>query len=63
MQENKNSFDDIILDKTNKSEKIKKILLRVIALVILFLVVMIVMKLINSGDTPSKQNIFPAEPD
>ena len=44
MQENKNSFDDIILDKTNKSEKIKKILLRVIALVILFLVVMIVMK-------------------
>lgn len=36
MDDRKNNFDDIILDKTNKSEKIKKILLRVIALAILF---------------------------
>lgn len=58
-------FDDIILEKDNKSEKIKKILLRVIALVILFLVVMIVMKLINADDAPSSeqnaQGIFPTE--
>ena len=58
-------FDDIILEKDNKSEKIKKILLRVIALVILFLVVMIVMKLINSDEAPSSeqnaQGIFPTE--
>ena len=59
--ENKNEFDDIILEKSNKNEKIKKILLRVIALVILFLVVMIVMKLINSSDTPN-ENIVPEEP-
>lgn len=65
--ENKNSFDDLILDKNNKSEKIKKILLRVIALVILFLIVMIVMKLINSDEstvnqTQNTQSIFPSEP-
>ncbi|QWU79774.1 SPOR domain-containing protein [Campylobacter novaezeelandiae] len=57
----KNEFDDIILDKSNKSEKIKKILLRVIALVILFLVIMIVMKLINGNDS-SEKNILPSEP-
>lgn len=65
MDGNKNNFDDIILDKTNKSEKIKKILLRIIALAILFLIVMIVMKLINSGDTSSQntsESIFPSEP-
>ncbi|WP_273404048.1 SPOR domain-containing protein [Campylobacter avium] len=66
MDDRKNNFDDIILDKTNKSEKIKKILLRVIALAILFLVVMIVMKLINSDDVNKEeavsQGIFPAEP-
>lgn len=65
MDGNKNNFDDIILDKTNKSEKIKKILLRIIALAILFLIVMIVMKLINSSDTSSQNtsdSIFPSEP-
>ncbi|KGI56725.1 SPOR domain-containing protein [Campylobacter sp. MIT 97-5078] len=64
--ENKNSFDDLILDKNNKSEKIKKILLRVIALVILFLIVMIVMKLINNDESTNQaqnsQSIFPSEP-
>lgn len=60
MENKKNEFDDIILEKTNKSEKIKKILLRIIALVILFLVVMIVMKLINGKE---EQNpIIPSEP-
>ncbi|TQR33089.1 SPOR domain-containing protein [Campylobacter sp. MIT 99-7217] len=54
MDDKKTSFDDLILDKSNKSEKIKKILLRVIALVILFLVVMIVMKLINGGESEEK---------
>ena len=65
MDTDKNNFDDIILDKTNKNEKIKKILLRVIALAILFLLVMIVMKLINSSDTKSQamsNTIFPSEP-
>ncbi|MBK1973294.1 SPOR domain-containing protein [Campylobacter sp. TTU-622] len=57
----KNEFDDIILDRANKSEKIKKILLRVIALVILFLVIMIVMKLINGNDS-NENNILPSEP-
>ena len=56
------NFDDIILDN-NKSERVKKLLLRVIALVILFLVVMIVMKLLNSGDeNKGSQTLFPAEP-
>lgn len=60
MENKKNEFDDIILEKTNKSEKIKKILLRIIALVILFLVVMIVMKLINGKE---EQNpIISSEP-
>ncbi|MGH2327184.1 SPOR domain-containing protein [Campylobacter taeniopygiae] len=60
---NKNDFDDIILEKSNKSEKIKKILLRVIALIILFLIIMIVMKLINSGGDDNKnQTILPSEP-
>jgi len=59
MENDKNNFDDIILEKSNKSEKIKKILLRVIALVILFLVVMIVMKLINTDETA---DILPNEP-
>ncbi len=58
----KNDFDDIILEKSNKNEKIKKILLRVIALVILFLVVMIVMKLINGGDDATQSEILPPEP-
>ncbi|WP_270978547.1 SPOR domain-containing protein [Campylobacter helveticus] len=61
MENNKNEFDDIILEKSNKNEKIKKILLRVIALVILFLVVMIVMKLINS-DENTEQLTPPSEP-
>lgn len=60
--QDKNNFDDLILGKSNKSEKIKKILLRVIALVILFLVVMIVMKLINSGEERPSQTLFPPEP-
>ncbi|MBF7048850.1 SPOR domain-containing protein [Campylobacter volucris] len=62
MEENKkNEFDDIILQKSNKNEKIKKLLLRAIILVIVFLVVMIVMKLINN---PSEENSLqvPAEP-
>ncbi len=58
----KNEFDDIILEKSNKNEKIKKILLRVIALVILFLVVMIVMKLINGSDDSKQNDILPPEP-
>ncbi|EGK8255648.1 SPOR domain-containing protein [Campylobacter coli] len=63
MENNKNEFDDIILEKSNKSEKMKKILLRVIALVILFLVIMIVMKLINSGEENTEnQSILPSEP-
>lgn len=64
MENNKNDFDDIILEKSNKSEKIKKILLRIIALVILFLAVMIVMKLINSNDEKSSQDqlLIPSEP-
>ncbi|EOC5018420.1 SPOR domain-containing protein [Campylobacter upsaliensis] len=57
----KNEFDDIILEKSNKNEKIKKILLRAIALIILFLVVMIVMKLINS-DENTEQLTPPSEP-
>lgn len=57
----KNEFDDIILEKGNKNEKIKKILLRAIALIILFLVVMIVMKLINS-DESTEQLTPPSEP-
>lgn len=61
MENKKNEFDDIILEKSNKNEKIKKILLRVIALVILFLVVMIVMRLINS-DEVSEDATVPAEP-
>ncbi|MDO4673632.1 SPOR domain-containing protein [Campylobacter sp.] len=61
MEKKNNEFDDIILEKSNKNEKIKKILLRVIALVILFLVVMIVMRLIN-GDEASEDNILPSEP-
>lgn len=58
----KNEFDDIILEKSNKNEKIKKILLRVIALIILFLVVMIVMKLINGSDDSAQNDILPPEP-
>ncbi|TKX32651.1 SPOR domain-containing protein [Campylobacter aviculae] len=63
MENKKNDFDDIILEKSNKSEKIKKILLRVIALVILFLIIMIVMKLINNGSNDNQnQAILPSEP-
>ncbi|AJC86005.1 SPOR domain-containing protein [Campylobacter sp. RM16704] len=62
MEENKkNEFDDIILQKSNKSEKLKKILLRSIILVIVFLVVMIVMKLINNP-SEDKTLQMPAEP-
>ena len=62
MENNKNEFDDIILEKSNKSEKIKKILLRIIALVILFLAIMVVMKLINNDDESTQESIFPSEP-
>ncbi len=64
MENNKNEFDDIILEKSNKNEKIKKILLRIIALVILFLAIMIIMKLINGSDDENMQNqsILPSEP-
>lgn len=58
-----NNFDDIILDKGNKSEKLKKLLLRIIALAILFLVVLITMKLLSANDT--EQNTLsplPEEP-
>lgn len=57
------NFDDIILDKSNKSEKLKKLLLRIIALAILFLVVLITMKLLSGNDT--EQNTLsplPEEP-
>lgn len=57
------NFDDIILDKGNKSEKLKKLLLRIIALAILFLVVLITMKLLSGNDT--EQNTLsplPEEP-
>lgn len=57
----RNEFDDIILEKTDKNERIKKILLRIIALIILFLIVMIVMKLINSDDT-KRSDVLPTEP-
>ena len=53
------NFDDLIIEDSSKSERLKKILLRVIALVILFLVVMITMKLLNGGD---EEQLFPAEP-
>ena len=56
------NFDDIILENNNKSDKVKKILLRIIALVILFLVVMIVMRLLNGSDDKANQTLFPAEP-
>ncbi|EAK9940534.1 SPOR domain-containing protein [Campylobacter lari] len=60
-ENNKNEFDDIILQKSNKSEKLKKILLRSIILIIVFLVVMIVMKLINDpGEEKALQ--MPSEP-
>ncbi|HEC1756627.1 TPA: SPOR domain-containing protein [Campylobacter lari] len=60
-ENNKNEFDDIILQKSNKSEKLKKILLRSIILIIVFLVVMIAMKLINDpGEEKSLQ--MPSEP-
>lgn len=64
MENQKNEFDDIILEKSNKNEKMKKILLRIIALVILFLVIMIIMKLINSNENENMQNqtILPNEP-
>ncbi|GAA7169921.1 SPOR domain-containing protein [Helicobacter pylori] len=64
MENQKNEFDDIILEKSNKSEKVKKILLRVIALIILFLAIMIVMKLIKgSGDENTQnQSVLPSEP-
>lgn len=59
----RNNFDDIILDKSNKSEKVKKLLLRIIALAILFLVVLIVMKLLSDNDTQqSALSPMPAEP-
>ncbi|AJC84437.1 SPOR domain-containing protein [Campylobacter peloridis] len=61
-EKNKNEFDDIILQKGNKSEKMKKILLRSIILIIVFLVVMIVMKIINDpGEDKALQ--IPSEPD
>ncbi|WP_291950986.1 SPOR domain-containing protein [Campylobacter sp.] len=63
MEENKkNEFDDIILQKNSKNEKIKKILLRAIILIIVFLVVMIIMKLINN---PNEENSLqvPSEPE
>lgn len=59
----KNNFDDIILDKSNKSERVKKLLLRIIALAILFLVALIVMKLLS--DSKPQQNTLaplPNEP-
>lgn len=59
----RNNFDDIILDKSNKSERVKKLLLRIIALAILFLVVLIVMKLLS--DSEPQQNALaplPSEP-
>ncbi|EAK0848327.1 SPOR domain-containing protein [Campylobacter lari] len=60
-ENNKNEFDDIILQKSNKSEKLKKILLRSIILIIVFLVVMIAMKLINDpGEEKTLQ--IPSEP-
>lgn len=66
MEEKKNEFDDILLDKVNKGEKLKKILLRAIILIIVFLVVMIAMKLLNSGEEkdlqvptePNQQNVY-----
>lgn len=60
-ENNKNEFDDIILQKSNKSEKLKKILLRSIILIIVFLVVMIAMKLIND---PGEEKLLqmPSEP-
>lgn len=57
----RNNFDDIILDKNNKSEKLKKLLLRIIALAILFLVVLITMKLL-SGEDREQNALVPAEP-
>ncbi|MCR6591654.1 membrane protein [Campylobacter insulaenigrae] len=63
MEENKkNEFDDIILQKSGKNEKIKKILLRAIILIIVFLVVMIVMKLINNPSEEKSLQI-PSEPE
>ncbi|MDX2331082.1 SPOR domain-containing protein [Campylobacter hepaticus] len=64
MENQKNEFDDIILEKNTQSEKMKKILLRIVALVILFLVVMIIMKLVNSSSDEKLQNqsILPSEP-
>lgn len=56
-----NNFNDIVLDKNEKSEKLKKILLRTVALAILFLVVLIVMKLLKS-DESAENTLFPPEP-
>lgn len=57
----RNNFDDIILDKSNKSERVKKLLLRIIALAILFLVVLIVMKLLSDSE-PQQNALVPSEP-
>lgn len=56
----RNNFDDIILDKSNKSERMKKLLLRIIALAILFLVVIIIMMLFK--DSEPQQNALPSVP-
>lgn len=55
------NFDDIILEQNTKNEKVKKILLRIIALVILFLVALIVIKLVR-GDERAGQSIIQGEP-
>ena len=55
------NFDDLILEQNSKNERVKKILLRIIALVILFLAVLIVIKLVR-GDERAGQSIMQGEP-
>lgn len=57
IEENKDNFDDIILEKTEQSEKTKKMLFRIIALIILFLAIIIVMKIINTDDTQESSSV------
>lgn len=59
MRDKKSGFDDIILEKNSKNERIKKILLRAIILIIVFLVVIIIMKLINSPTEENKELVPP----
>lgn len=64
--EDKNELSDIILEKeSNKTLKIKRILIIAALLILIFLVAIIVMKVTNAPTTPQNQNsklVLPPEP-